>query len=363
MLHAGSGDDIRSGDVYFLSFHATPAHNFALTMERLFSPCSRHHRDNQFGFGEFRRDPGLLNELKLDVSTEELFSAERAFTYEDLYAMLGNEDTVAWLTPHAAVVQENGRLRFSGCLREDCRFLFNVNGKNIVALARSYAALTEIVDVVCRLLIASAIEVSKLELRFVPDEVVFDTPNFVDLLEQCQNLKALTLENITLDERHCSVLENFSEPGLEVELKSCRILGAGAEVLSEVLRRDKGPTKVNCCDIDSLVLANGLCGNSRLKSLTHHIARDQGLFPFTRAFRENKGLVDVELQHDLWMIDETWIAVCDSLKTHPTLQVLRLISGHIEPQLQPARLNSRIQALVDMLKVNMSIVEIHLLDY
>jgi hypothetical protein len=51
-------------------------------MERLFSPCTR-LRDT-LELEEF------FEELNLDVSTEELLSAERAFTYADLYAMLGN---------------------------------------------------------------------------------------------------------------------------------------------------------------------------------------------------------------------------------------------------------------------------------
>jgi hypothetical protein len=56
--------------------------------------------------------------------------------------------------------------------------------------------------------------------------------------------------------------------------------------------------------------------------------------------------------------DEAWGAVCDSLKTHPTLQVLDLLVTvrytHGEPP-APAVTNSRIQALVDVLKVNTTI--------
>jgi hypothetical protein len=53
--------------------------------------------------------------------------------------------------------------------------------------------------------------------------------------------------------------------------------------------------------------------------------------------------------------DETWDAICDSLKAHPTLDVLNLWSTSV-----PAVIISRIQALVDMMKVNMSIHTIHL---
>jgi hypothetical protein len=77
-------------------------------MERLFSPCTRLH--------DILESQGHLqplenaNELNLDVSTEELLDAERAFTYADLYAMLGNRDVVAWLTPNAALMCPFGRV-------------------------------------------------------------------------------------------------------------------------------------------------------------------------------------------------------------------------------------------------------------
>jgi hypothetical protein len=56
----------------------------------------------------FAGDSELLKELSMDVSTEELLNAERAFTYTDLYAMTENENAVVWLTPHAAVVLVTG---------------------------------------------------------------------------------------------------------------------------------------------------------------------------------------------------------------------------------------------------------------
>jgi hypothetical protein len=73
--------------------------------------------------------------------------------------------------------------------------------------------------------------------------------------------------------------------------------------------------------------------------------------------RENKGLVHLDLSHCCFLSDETWDAVCDSLKAQPTLEVLRLCSIFGEA---PAAITSRIQALLDMMKVNMSIHTIHL---
>jgi hypothetical protein len=76
-------------------------------MERLFSPCTRLHDilESQGLLEGVSRNLGPFQELSLNVSTEELLSSERAFTYTDLYAMLGNRNTVPWLTPHTAVVR------------------------------------------------------------------------------------------------------------------------------------------------------------------------------------------------------------------------------------------------------------------
>jgi hypothetical protein len=38
-------------------------------------------------------------------------SADKGFTYADLYAMLGNEYSVACLTPHAAVAKRERAIR------------------------------------------------------------------------------------------------------------------------------------------------------------------------------------------------------------------------------------------------------------
>jgi hypothetical protein len=56
------------------------------------------------------------------------------------------------------------------------------------------------------------------------------------------------------------------------------------------------------------------------------------------------------------MSDDTWGAFCDSLKTHPTLQILNLRrswSGGTPSA--PARPKAWIEALVDMMQVNVSL--------
>ena len=80
-----------------------------------------------------------VNAVNLDISTQELLGAERAITYADLYAMIEDEKTVAWLIPHTTVVRAYGE---GACaceqLDESCHFSFSVDGKGIKAFARSH---------------------------------------------------------------------------------------------------------------------------------------------------------------------------------------------------------------------------------
>jgi hypothetical protein len=337
-------------------------------MERLFSPCTRYRdiaesqEDGVIGFQEFPE------ELNLDVSTAEFLSADRAFTYADLYAKLRNRKTIAWLTPHSFVARRNGPwLRLYDASGYFC---LNADGKVIDALAKYSEHLLEICDVVLRLLAASGVHSVHLSYWIARDGTFINSASLAYLMEQCQSLKVLTLEKVALDENHCRVLGAYSRPGLEINLEDCAISSAGARALAEILGRNQGPTKLDFCNIDNFVIAEGLRGNSRLKSLTPRIPSNsgspsnlgnRGVLAIAGALRENKGLVDLELRHDpnlagFTISDETWHALCDSLKAHPTLQVLNLRRASLSLNL----LEFRIQALVDMMQVNRSIHTIHL---
>jgi hypothetical protein len=78
------------------------------------------------------------------------------------------------------------------------------------------------------------------------------------------------------------------------------------------------------------------------------------LLAIAGTLKENTGLVVCDLSNCL-LTDKTWNSVCDSLKRHPTLQILSLRWPLGLAPLVLAVVKSRIQALVDMLKVNMSI--------
>jgi hypothetical protein len=137
-------------------------------------------------------------------------------------------------------------------------------------------------------------------------------------------------------------------------------------VLERVLwQRSQGPTRLENCDIDNIVLADGLRGNSRLKSLITRVVSgnleddNRKILAIAGALRENKGLVELNLRSRC--SDETWGAICDSLKTHPTLEVLDLAKKDLSPRydvaplVAPAVVKFRVQVILDMMKMNTSI--------
>jgi hypothetical protein len=351
-------------------------------MERLFTPCTRLYDilESQGRLGIFGRRRQVLQELNLDVSTEELLTAERAFTYADLYAMLGNKDTVAWLTTHVAVARKSGSAMYAWHqLDETCHFRFTVDGTDIIAFALSIEHLLEICDIILRLLAVSVVH--SVNLADYNYDVFIHVPALDYMMEQCQSLKTLSLEKIDLDEDQCRVLGAYSRPGLDIVLDDCKITSNGANALAEALGRNQGPTKLHSCAIDNFVLANGLRGNSSLKSFKPCLSGspDDGnrevlaigspddsnreVLAIAGALKENKGLVDLDLWHNFRISDETWGAVCDSLETHPTLEVLNLLGRLIDATMAPDVITFRIQALLDMLKVNLSIHTIRLNYY
>jgi hypothetical protein len=373
-------------------------------MEHLFTPCTprlpdmiddiveldeHHDCTSRYDMPNWNFD--TTTELNLDVSTEAFLShaTRRGFAYKDLFAMLANEDIVMWLTPNACVTSVEGLEMEYWDLNDHVRhFCFSADGKRLVALASSFDHLVEICDIVVRLLAVSPVNRVILE-NLISLDVLITAPTLAYLMEQCQSLKFLSLENLEMDENHYRVLGAYSRPDLEIELNHCKLTSAGTSALAEdlgqnqgptkldsceidrftlaeILGRDQRPTKLDRCRIDSFVLADGLRGNSRLKSLRPRFSsspevHSREVLAIAGALRENKSLVDLDLSHGLNLSDETWSAVCNYLKTHPTLQVLNIRTiPTFGGAGGPAVIKPRIQAILDMLKVNMSIHTIYL---
>jgi hypothetical protein len=126
----------------------------------------------------------------------------------------------------------------------DCKYRFTANGKDTVAVARSSEALSEICDVVIRLLAASVVRSVSIS-RLTNEDVFINAPSLAYLIEQSQSLKVLTLVNLEMDENHCRVLGGYSRPGLEIILIRCDFTCAGTSAMVELLRRNQGPTNLD----------------------------------------------------------------------------------------------------------------------
>ncbi len=104
-------------------------------------------------------------------------------------------------------------------------------------------------------------------------------------------------------------------------------------------------------------------GNSRLKSLAIRLSNlevaNRELLAIAGALRENKGLVELEFFYRFNVNEEMLSFLCESLKTHPTLEVLDLSSA-ITAGMTSTDITPRMHALLDMMKVNISIQIIRL---
>jgi hypothetical protein len=107
--------------------------------------------------------------------------------------------------------------------------------------------LSEIFDIVLRLLAASVVHSVILDKVISLAGASINAPAFAYLMEQCQNLNVSTLKEIDLDEDHCRVIGAYSRPDLEIEMIRCKLTSAGSSALAEVLGRNQGPTRLDCC--------------------------------------------------------------------------------------------------------------------
>jgi hypothetical protein len=185
--------------------------------------------------------------------------------------------------------------------------------------------------------------------------------------QQTRNLQQLSLWCFTLLEDQCRALvgtPTITSKGrpLEIELFYCNLYGTGAtDALVEAIRHNRGPTKLERCEIDTRLLADALRGNTSVKALTlrssyGNAAKDLvDIRALVQGLEQNCGLVRLDLSNRV-VNDANWKALCKSLKAHPTLEVLglRTTTSSTErqaPEFKTTRKN-RMLDLEEMLKVN-----------
>jgi hypothetical protein len=191
--------------------------------------------------------------------------------------------------------------------------------------------------------------------------------SLLKFLQQTSNLQRLRLSTFTLLEDQCGVLAatpNITNNGspLEIELCYCKLYDVRAtDALVEAIRQNRGPTKLERCEMDTLGLADALRGNDSVKALTlrgsyGNAANDLvAIRALAHALEDNHGLVRLDMSNRV-ISTENWKALCQSLQTHPTLEVLilRTTTSSIDrrdPGFKDRR-TSRMRHLEEMLKVN-----------
>jgi hypothetical protein len=109
--------------------------------------------------------------------------------------MLGNQNTVLWLTPRAAIARGSDKT-FWIELDSSCRFSFSADGKDMFAFARSPEHLLEICDIVLRLLASSVVHSLILHSWSFRDGdgALINAPTLAYLMEQCPSLKVFIVE-------------------------------------------------------------------------------------------------------------------------------------------------------------------------
>jgi hypothetical protein len=140
-------------------------------MERLFSPWTR-YRDILESEGRLellrgphpdRYDIEILQKLNLGVSTGEVLTAEMACSTRICTPCWETDIRLFGLHRMQLSCPQRERSFIFLLSEDDYRFQLNVDGKNMHALACSSEALSDIVDVVRRLLVTDASEVDELE--------------------------------------------------------------------------------------------------------------------------------------------------------------------------------------------------------
>jgi hypothetical protein len=219
-----------------------------------------------------------------------------------------------------------------------CCFVSRPMVRNIV-FARSHRAFMEICDVVLRLLAASVVHSAILKTTGL---AAWMNASFGVSDGALPSLKCLTLEKLSMDESHCRAWHLFETRSRD-RAETLSITGAGASA-------GGGPGRKGTDEAISVKLT---CAYSRMgyaeivvwkieQLLSQNFDVGNREFVRCRRPRRKEGLVSLHLLHGFTMGDRTWDAVCNSLKKHPTLQLLNIRSAPTQ-MLAAAVLESRIK--------------------
>ena len=335
-------------------------------IEELFAPATRYRvLYNTKNFDSEQALPLDFNEVELATSCEDLFMTE--CTWEDFCALVRN-NSIVWMGDYIFVQFGNFSTDFAFASQRPLTIRMGKSfGKDPleIRVLAGYDGVSHVCECLLQLLASSA---QTTEVRLTGQGALpISASALQKFQQQTRNLQQLSLWCFTLLEDQCRALAatpaiiNKGRP-LEIELFYCKLYDAGAtEALVEAIRHNRGPTKLERCEIDTRLLADALRGNTSVKALTlrcsyGNAAKDLvAIRALVQGLEQNCGLVRLDLSNRV-VNDENWKALCKSVKAHPTLEVLGLrtttsATERQAPDFKTTRKN-RMLDLEEMLTVN-----------
>jgi hypothetical protein len=334
-------------------------------MEELFAPATR-YRDlyNSEKIDPEEALPLDFTEVELATSCEDLLKTE--CTWEDFCALARN-NSIVWMGDNIFVQFgsfSTQSFAFASPLTIRMGKSFGNDPLQIRVLA-GYDGVSHVCECLLQLLASSA-QTTKVRLTG-QGALPISALALQKFQQQTRNLRQLSLWCFTLLEDQCRALAatpaiiNKGRP-LEIELFYCKLYDTGAtDALVEAIRHNRGPTKLERCEIDTRLLADALRGNTSVKALTlrcsyGNAAKDLvDIRALVQGLEQNCGLLRLDLSNRV-VNDGNWKALCKSVKAHPKLEVLglRTTTSSTErkaPDFKTKRKN-RMLDLEEMLKVN-----------
>jgi hypothetical protein len=254
---------------------------------------------------------------------------------------------------------------------------------NVYALPSSRMQATNICNTLLQLLVRSQPSQVRLKSLWYEHPPNISGPAIQMLLEQCPDLELLTFMDATLDETQCRALAAASPSAttgkLDIRFHDCRVLHAGSTAaLADLFRNtnnnnnEGGQVNYHLDHLQSedwRILAESLRGNTNVKTIVQPAGRlaermleHDEFRALAEALGDNQGLVKFSPRKQL-INDENWTILCQSLRSHSTLETLDL-SGTFHDLnagiMSNASKTHRCNCIVELLRSNMVLRSIHL---
>jgi hypothetical protein len=177
-------------------------------------------------------------------------------------------------------------------------------------------------------------------------------PALSHFLVHNRNLLHLELSRFRLDTDHCRAIDTIdpsTNVSIDLDLNECFPSEIGEQILLESIRQNRGPTKLDCCEIGTRRLVDAMRGNNRINylALSHHEHIDnEGRVRVFQALAHNEGMTSLSICF-VGHTDEEWTALWQSVSRHPKLERISLgFDGFMWEK------TLRTQAIVDALRNN-----------